>query len=126
MQLETEIRSNPEHIFYKVTGSLTFQQLIEVAYKIDVISKEKNIINVVADYREAVFDINMASLFEIPEQLETAGMPIETKSAVLYIKGTEFSEKIETYLFLARSRGHIIELFTDENKALVWLRKKSL
>ncbi len=124
MKIDIEIRENPRHIFYKITGTLTLEGFIEAATQVGAVSEENEIVHIFADYREVNFDINMASVFEMPDELELLGMPIDTRSAVLYPANSETDEKFEMFKMLARSKGHIVELFTDEQDALKWLSEK--
>ncbi len=124
MNVDIEIRENPRHIFYKITGTLTLEGFIEAATQVGAVSEDSEIVHILADYRELSFDINMASVFEMPDELELLGMPIDTKSAVLHSGDSETDEKFEMFKMLARSKGHIVELFTDEQDALKWLSEK--
>ncbi len=124
MKIFIEIRENPRHIYYKITGKLTLESFIEAAIRVGAVSEENEIYHVVGDYREVIFDINMASVFEMPDELELLGMPIKTRSAVLYPGDSETAEKFGMFKMLARSKGHIVELFTDEQDALKWLSEK--
>ena len=108
----------------KFMGVIDLDVLREYALELKNFQNPGAIHRILTDYREAHIDLSTLQLFHLPERhdqlLKSVGFNVHRiKRAILYTpKDHDSASFFET---VALNRGHMVKVFTEEEKAKTWL-----
>ena len=74
------------------------------------------------DLRQAELDMSTVEIYHIPGMLDTTGIDLSWKRAIVAAGDLKDYRFFET---VARNRGYRVRVFTDQDQAMYWLREKS-
>ena len=77
---------------------------------------------VLADYSEAVLEMEITDILKVPELFEVHGLPRKTKIAVTLPSDPKNMHKYTFFDDLVTNRGYIVKLFWQPGEAQAWLR----
>ncbi len=124
MPFEISHDTNNHMIFGKFSGVIKLEILREYVVEMKKFCNPGSIQRIMTDYREAQINLSTLELFQLPERhdrlLMSMGFNVHRiKRAILY--DPQDSASATFFETVALNRGHMVKIFTDENKAREWL-----
>ena len=111
-------------VIARLEGALTLSAAREYAREVSAVATTHPCYRVLTDLRQASTLLSPAELSQIPERVVTKAFGRQWHRAIL-LAPTADLRKVDFYQLVALSRGLIVGVFTDFDKAIRWLRTPS-
>lgn len=110
----------------KVQGNLTETEANELIAEVIQIGRENKCLLCLSDYREAILNLSIFEIFEIPKKISKIVAPYGVNAAKLK-RAIVVANNLKAYRFfetITLNSGQNIRLFQDIDKAKEWLLQK--
>lgn len=125
MKSDIIIERKEDYVIVKASGLRnTFTQIIEGTERLIDVSKHYDCKNILADYSEITFDLNLTEAFNIVKLYESKFTEFYNMRIAVIID-PKFIEIASLWERVSIKRGFDNKMFTEINAAIIWLTQQT-
>ena len=123
MRWEIEILKKEGIVSSKYSGKINYDQLIQKVSESISNGKKKGINTYLIDNRNLKSDLSVTDIYNLSRVFIEKGIYSFNKIAVIYNTKTIKNEDLSFFETVFQNQGLNLQLFTNKNQALEWLKK---
>ena len=122
MPWKIELIDTPPAIRVNASGPMKFVLIKQIAAEAIAEAAAHQVHRYLVDDREMIPQLSTLEIHELPDMMERMGLGKHDRVAVVYAESSPKAADFKFFEDTARNRGFDVQLFTDVNPALDWLR----
>lgn len=120
MKTKAQFNEADRYIRVDTSGVIDLDAVAEVLKEIPILIQRYGSKRILHDLRRADIQLDTHDIYFTPQKIQEAGYH-DTKRALLF--SAENKQEFTFFETVSANRGHLVQVFTDECKALKWLLK---